>query len=259
MATWFGCLADSTRIQLLAAVATADGDGLTVGELTRRLKVSQSTCSHHVRRLADLGLLRLHRSGTTTHVSLDRVATGRLPQAADVVLGLAVRTSKRSDAEPPAMVRPMVEADWPDITRLYDDEAAVRDVTLDMDVPRRARLDTKWLPEHSWSAITDGAAIGWASLGPVSGRPCYSGVAETSVYVAEANRRLGIGRALLEALVAGADGDGIWTLQASALIEDRPSQLLYRAVGYRTVGIRRGAVQLDGELRDIIMMERTRP
>ena len=197
LATWFGCLADSTRIHLLGALAATDGDGLTVGELTKRLKVSQSTCSHHVRRLAELGLLRLHRSGTTTHVVLDRTATAQLPHAADVALGLITRPSKRSEAEPPAMVRPMVEADWPDIARLYDDEAAAQDVTLDMDVPRRARLDTKWLPEHSWSAITDSTAVGWASLAPVSGRPCYGGVAETSVFVARSSRRAGIGRAII--------------------------------------------------------------
>lgn len=155
------------------------------------------------------------------------------------------------------MVRPMVEADWPDIARLYDDEAAARDVTIDMDVPKRARLDTKWLPEHSWTAITNSHAVGWAALAPVSGRPCYGGVAETSVFVAEGHRRAGIGRALLEALVAGADNDDYSTLQASTLTDDRPSQLLYRAVGYRTVGVRRGAVRLDGEARDVLLLERS--
>ena len=57
-AEWFACLAEPTRVRLLHTVAVA-GREVSVGELTEQLGVSQSTCSHHLRKLADTGFVRL--------------------------------------------------------------------------------------------------------------------------------------------------------------------------------------------------------
>ncbi|MEU6127954.1 metalloregulator ArsR/SmtB family transcription factor [Saccharopolyspora sp. NPDC047091] len=85
-AAFFGCLADPTRLRLLHAVA-ADGPS-TVGELARRLGIGQSTCSHHLRRLAAAELVVLRERGSSTSVA---VGTARLTgawQVADLLLGL---------------------------------------------------------------------------------------------------------------------------------------------------------------------------
>ena len=43
--------------------------------------------------------------------------------------------------------------------------------------------------------------ISWAALSPVSRRAAYAGVAEISVYVAAASRRIGVGTRLIEAAI----------------------------------------------------------
>src|SRR3954462_7952597 len=48
-AEWFGSISDPTRLRLLHAVASSPSGALTVGDLAERLRISPSTCSHHLR------------------------------------------------------------------------------------------------------------------------------------------------------------------------------------------------------------------
>ncbi|WP_440900705.1 ArsR/SmtB family transcription factor, partial [Actinosynnema sp.] len=80
-AEWFACLADPTRVRLLHTIATHPGE-LTVGALTEALGISQSTCSHHLRKLADTGFVVLRREGTSTRVAVNAACCTGLPHAA---------------------------------------------------------------------------------------------------------------------------------------------------------------------------------
>ncbi|HET6286714.1 MAG TPA: winged helix-turn-helix domain-containing protein, partial [Amycolatopsis sp.] len=80
-AGWFACLAEPTRVKLLHAVATSPR-GLSIGALTEILGTSQSTCSHHVRKLAEVGFLQLRKEGTATVVTIDQACCSGLPHAA---------------------------------------------------------------------------------------------------------------------------------------------------------------------------------
>jgi phosphinothricin acetyltransferase len=93
-------------------------------------------------------------------------------------------------------------------------------------------------------------------LGPYSRRAAYAGVAEVSIYVAEAVRGQGVGRALLRAVVESAEARGIWTLQAGVFSENESSLRLHRALGFRTVGTRRRIGRLNGRWRDVVLLER---
>ena len=84
----------------------------------------------------------------------------------------------------------------------------------------------------------------------------YAGVVEHSVYVAESARGRGVGRALLEALIAGADAAGLWTIQTSIFPENAASLALHERVGFRIVGRRERIAQLHGVWRDTILLER---
>ena len=90
----------------------------------------------------------------------------------------------------------------------------------------------------------------------MSSRPVYRGVAEVSVYVAAAARGMGIGRALLAALVEAAEAAGIWTLQASIFPENTASLALHQACGFRVVGRRERIAQHHGRWRDTLLLER---
>jgi phosphinothricin acetyltransferase len=98
--------------------------------------------------------------------------------------------------------------------------------------------------------------VGWAALSPVSSRAVYSGVAEVSVYVAGHFRGKGAGRLLLDSLVAASESAGVWTLQASILVENEASITLHGACGFRTVGTRERIGCLNGVWRDTLLMER---
>jgi phosphinothricin acetyltransferase len=169
------------------------------------------------------------------------------------------------------VVTPLSAADWPDVRRIYADGISSGLATFETEVPPAADLDARWLPGHRWVAVPAvpavparpagdaGAIAGWAALSPTSGRACYAGVAETSVYVDGRYRGRGVGTALLARLVAAADAAGLWTLQASIFPANRASVALHHAHGFRTVGVRERIARRDGEWRDTVLLERRAP
>ena len=258
-AEWFACLAEPVRVRLLHAVATSP-KGITVGALTEILGTSQSTTSHHVRKLADVGFVRLRKEGTATIVTVNEACCAGLPHAADAVMGLlAPRPRCPDDVPADVTVRALEPSDWAVVRRIYGEGIATGIATFETTVPSRASLDAKWLPEHRWVAELDGQVVGWTAASPVSGRDCYSGVAETSIYVADGHRGRGVGKALLYKQVTAADAAGLWMLQTAIFTENRASIALHHSAGYRTVGIRERIAQLDGTWHDTVLIERRSP
>ena len=255
----FACLADPTRLRLLRSVGAAPA---TVGALAGSLGISQPTCSHHVRRLAAAGLVRTDRTGLTTVVSANPAAP--VPQVTDILLGLPTPRPPAPAPSPspsPAgvRVRTLRPTDWPSVRRIYAAGIATGIATFETAVPRWTVLDAKWLPGHRWVATAGGEVIGWAAATPVSARPCYVGVAETSLYVDERWRGRGVGRALLHRQVTAADEGDLWTLQSAIITANRTSIALHHAAGYRTVGIRERIAQRNGIWHDTVLIERRRP
>ena len=101
--------------------------------------------------------------------------------------------------------------------------------------------------------------MGWAALAPVSDRCAYEGVAENSVYVAARARGQGVGRRLLEALIASSEAAGVWTIQTGIFPENEASLRLHEAVGFRVVGRRERLGRLHGAWRDVLLLERRSP
>ena len=76
-ASLFKALSDPARVRIVNMLAAAD-DGVCVCDLVPHLGLSQPTVSHHLRKLAEAGLLRRRRQGTWAFYSLDRDALARL-------------------------------------------------------------------------------------------------------------------------------------------------------------------------------------
>ena len=150
----------------------------------------------------------------------------------------------------------MEPADWEQVSAIYAEGIETRNATFETEPPSWASFDATRHHDHRLVARLDGAVVGWAALAPVSRRACYSGVAENSVYVTDSARGRGIGRALMEALVAGADAGEIWTIQTSIFPENAASLALHERVGFRVVGRRERIAQLDGMWRDALFLER---
>jgi L-amino acid N-acyltransferase YncA len=150
----------------------------------------------------------------------------------------------------------MTPEDWPAVETIYAEGIATGDATFETKPPNWDEFDAGRLPGHRLVAVEHGEIVGWAALSPTSTRECYSGVVEHSVYVAEAARGRGIGRALMEALLDGADDARLWTIQTSIFPENAASLALHERLGFRVVGRRERIARLDGVWRDTIVLER---
>lgn len=84
--SWFAALGDPTRVQILHLLSTST-EPLTVGELTERLEVGQSTVSHHLAKLADVRFVLVDRVGTASFWRVNDACLARFPSAAEVVMG----------------------------------------------------------------------------------------------------------------------------------------------------------------------------
>ena len=157
------------------------------------------------------------------------------------------------------VVRPLTAADWPAVRAIYEEGIATGDATFETAAPSWSAWDRAHLAGHRLVAGIGGRVVGWAALAPVSERCAYAGVAEASVYVAGTAAGRGVGRALLERLVEGAEVAGIWTVQAGIFPENTASLALHRRCGFRTVGVRERLGKLDGRWRDVVLLERRSP
>jgi len=105
----------------------------------------------------------------------------------------------------------------------------------------------------------DRQVIAFASTSSYRNRECYAGIAETSVYVARSHRRRGAGRIALQALIDAAARAGFWKLLSRIFPENVASRSLVRELGFREVGAYRRHAKLDGEWRDVVIVERLLP
>lgn len=258
-AEWFATLADPTRVRLLHAVSTAVSGAIRVGDLASTLGISQSTCSHHVRKLAEVGFVTVDKVGTSSVVSVNPACCSGLPHAADVVMGtLATPPCCPEDLPIDVSTRAMTDVDLPVVREIYAEGIATRNATFETAVPELSELATRWLPGHRWVAERDGRLVGWTAISPVSSREVYAGVGESSVYVTEGVRGQGVGKSLLFRQVTEADAGGLWTLQTSVFPENRASIALHHSAGYRTLAVRPRIGRLDGVWRDTVLLERRR-
>jgi L-amino acid N-acyltransferase YncA len=157
---------------------------------------------------------------------------------------------------PYVAVERMDDRDWEAVRAIYEAGIAGGNATFETSAPPWAEWDAAHLTGHRLVARNGGSVVGWAALSPVSSRCVYRGVAENSVYVAPDAAGRGIGRLLLEALIAGAEADGIWTIQSGIFPENAASLALHRRCGFRVVGVRERIAVHHGRWRDVVFVER---
>ncbi len=145
---------------------------------------------------------------------------------------------------------------WPEVAGIYAEGIATGNATFETDVPAWEVWSSAHLPEHRFVALSDERVVGWVAVAPVSERCVYGGVVESSVYVATSARRLGIGKLLLGQLIESTETAGVWTIQAGMFPENTASINLHERLGFEIVGRRKRLGKLNGEWRDVLLMER---
>jgi L-amino acid N-acyltransferase YncA len=153
-------------------------------------------------------------------------------------------------------LRELTHEDWPAVKAIFEQGIAGGQATFESEAPSWEDWDSSHLEGHRLVALQGGEVVGWAALTAYSSRPVYRGVAEESVYVADAAQGQGVGRALLDELIARAEQDGIWTIQAGIFPENHASIELHRRSGFRVVGVRERIGRHHGVWRDVVLMER---
>ena len=153
-------------------------------------------------------------------------------------------------------IRPFGDEDWPAVRAIYAEGIATGNATFETEPPSFERWASAHPAEHRFVATEDREVVGWIALTLVSDRCVYAGVGEHSVYVAESARGHGIGRLLIETLIASTEAAGIWTIQSGIFPENVTSVELHRRCGFRIVGTRERLGQLHGVWRDVLLMER---
>lgn len=152
--------------------------------------------------------------------------------------------------------RPLEEADWFQVARIYGEGIATGDATFETEVPDWDGWDSGHLDVCRLVAAVDDEVVAFAVLSPVSTRLVYKGVAEPSIYVAESARGKGVGNSLLGRFVADTEDHGFWTLQTAIFPENVASVRLHQRHGFRVVGFRERLGKRDGVWRDVLLMER---
>ncbi len=154
------------------------------------------------------------------------------------------------------IVDKMKDEDWPKVAAIYREGIATSNATFETDAPDWEKWDKGHLRDCRLIARAAGEVIGWAVLSPVSTRYTYSGVAEVSLYITASARGIGVGKALLRALIDESERKGIWTLQAGIFPENSASIALVKSCGFREVGVRQRLGQMNGVWRDVVLVER---
>jgi len=169
-------------------------------------------------------------------------------------------------------VRLAAAGDAEAIRTIYNREVTGGTTTFDL-VPRTAEDQRTWLARHDGAhpavvavedpEVVDGltgaggeVVLGFGGLSPFRSRPAYATSVEDSVYVDDAHRGLGVGRALLEELVRLAAVHGFHTVIARIVGENEASIALHRACGFEVVGVEREIGRKHGRWLDVVELQR---
>jgi L-amino acid N-acyltransferase YncA len=160
------------------------------------------------------------------------------------------------------LIRAATPADIPVITRIYAHAVRHGTASFELEPPDEAEMTRRMhaLRDAGYPylvAASGDAVAGYAYAGAYRARPAYRFSVENSIYVAADAQRRGIGRALLERLIAECEARDYRLM--IAVIGDSaqtPSIELHRTAGFRLVGTLEGVGYKFDRWLDTVLMQR---
>jgi L-amino acid N-acyltransferase YncA len=148
------------------------------------------------------------------------------------------------------------------ITRIYAHAVQHGTASFELEAPDEAEITKRYktLCEGRFPFIVadvNGQVAGYAYAGPYRPRPAYRFAVEDSIYIDPPMQRRGIGRALLQRLLAEAEAEGF--RQMVAVIGDSAQTAsieLHKTLGFRMVGSFEAVGYKFGRWLDSVMMQK---
>jgi phosphinothricin acetyltransferase len=158
--------------------------------------------------------------------------------------GFAIRAARAADAH--------------EMARIYNQGIAERVATFE--TREKSARELAVLIESGALALVaerEGKLVAFVKVGPYDDAShYYSGIGEATLYVDPRARRSGAGRALMEAVATAAEERGYYKLVGKIFTSNAPSIALVAECGWREVGVHRRHGRLDGEWKDVVVVER---
>jgi L-amino acid N-acyltransferase YncA len=156
----------------------------------------------------------------------------------------------------PVTVRPAAPGDAAAVARIYNEGIEDRIATFETRPRTPVDMEARIADEPMIVAERAGAVVGFASWVTYSPREAYAGVGDYTVYVARGARGARVGSALIRQLLVEAEAAGMWKLMSRIFTTNDASIALAHRHGFRDVGLHLKHGRLDGEWRDVLVVER---
>lgn len=184
----------------------------------------------------------------TFHLKV-RVGVNFSARSRSTLGGVEIRVATSEDAEA--------------LRAIYNREVVEAAHTFDM-VVRTVEEQRQWLADRAGAhpvlvAVQGSTLLGFGSLSSYRDRPAYRTTVEDSVYVDPAHQGRGVGRGLLEALVATATDHGFHTVIARIADHNEASVALHRVCGFDHIGVEREVGRKFSRWIDVLVMQRLLP
>ncbi|WP_455874067.1 N-acetyltransferase family protein [Rhizobium yanglingense] len=162
----------------------------------------------------------------------------------------------------PFFLRDATPSDLPAISEIYRESVLNGVASYEIIPPSQSEMASRFCANTSlgypYIAAVDenGALLGYAYASAFRTRPAYRWTVEDSIYLAPAARGLGIGRALLTALISRCTELGFRQMVAIIGGAHPASIALHRALGFEETGLLKGTGYKHGRWLDTMIMQR---
>lgn len=145
------------------------------------------------------------------------------------------------------------------VAAIYDPVVASTAISFELDPPGPAVMAARIAavqPAYPWLVLTgDDGVLGYAYARQYQSRAAYAWSVETSVYVGEAHRGAGTGRALYRSLLAVLAAQGYRQAIGGIALPNPASRRLHEAVGFLLTGVQHAIGWKFGTWHDVAWMQ----